>query len=397
VRLCRLLSLLALSLSLVGCWSRIEINDLAIVGLIGIDRSEDGDIELWINVNVPSRLGGAPGTAPAQGSSGSPVVTLSARGQTVVQAANRIQTQLPRRLFWAHARVILIGERLARENSRAAVDFLTRHRELRLNNYVLVVPDKPQDVMGRMVDIERLPSDYIREIERSRIVPVSTVQTWVQQLASPGADPYLAVADSVDPPPGAPDGQRSGIEVNRAALFQRDRLVHYADFETSQGLMWLAGQPHHGVVTVTVPGVSGAISVVWLYSHTDRRVRVENGRVAVYVHVRIEGDVAEQQAALDLSDAGQLRRVEAQMAGAVKARMMQAVKLMKELKVDSAGIGEEIHRQQPAMWYRLHKDWQEEAFPSTKIVVSVDARVRRTGLTSRPQGIRENEFIEERK
>ncbi|HWI53988.1 MAG TPA: Ger(x)C family spore germination protein, partial [Symbiobacteriaceae bacterium] len=127
-----LLPLLGALLLLTGCWSRVEVNDLAIVSLVGIDRTPEGEIELWINVVVPARAGGAPGAGAPTGQPGNPFIMLNARGKTILHAATRLQRQLPRRLFWAHARVILLGERLARDGSLPAVDFLTRHRELRL-------------------------------------------------------------------------------------------------------------------------------------------------------------------------------------------------------------------------------------------------------------------------
>ncbi|HWI61150.1 MAG TPA: Ger(x)C family spore germination protein [Symbiobacteriaceae bacterium] len=388
--------LLLVAVLTLGCWSRVEINDLAIVGLVGIDLTEEGQVQLWINVIVPARAGGAPGTGMSPAQPGNPFITLRSEGETVLQAASRLQTQLPRRIFWAHARVILIGERLAKTGSRLAVDFLTRHRELRLTNYVLVVQGKVEEIMANPVDLERLPAEYIREIERTRVVPVSNLRDWVQDLAAKGADPMLAVAETAEPPPGAPPGQRTGVRVNRAALFRGDKLVEYVDPQLAQGILWLRGEIRVGVVTVEVPKVPGKISVEWLYSHVTRTVRLENGRVTVYVEVRTEGDVTEEQAKLDLSDPTQLRRVEAQLNRQIKAQIDAAVRRMQELNVDSARLGEDIHKQLPAVWKRLEKNWQEENFRKTRVVVSVDARIRRTGLTSQPQGVQEEELIKGR-
>jgi spore germination protein KC len=383
-------------LTTAGCWSRVEINDLAIVSLIGIDRTPAGEIELWINVVVPARAGGSPGAGMPAGQQGTPFISLNARGKTILHAATRLQRELPRRLFWAHARVILLGERLAREGSLPAVDFLTRHRELRLTNYVLVVRGSVEDVMGVPVDLERLPSEYLREIERSQIVPVSTMRDLVQAMASAGADPMLAVANRAGPPEGAPPGQRPGVRVSGAALFRKDKLVEYVGEEVAQGLLWLRGEMRVGVVTVTVPGVPGNISVELLFSHVQRTVRLENGRPVIYVQVRTEGDVAEEQAPLDLGDTAQLRIVERQLRMEIRERMERALETMQALNADGAGLGEEIHRHLPAVWKRMEKRWQSEGFRKVKVVISVEAHIRRTGLSSQPQGIPENDLMKGR-
>ncbi|HYF77141.1 MAG TPA: Ger(x)C family spore germination protein [Symbiobacteriaceae bacterium] len=394
----RLLSALLclLLLSATGCWSRVEVSDLAIVALVGIDRTPEGEIELWINVVVPARAGGAPGAGMPAGQPGNPFITLNARGKTILHAATRLQRELPRRLFWAHARVILLGERLARSGSQPAVDFLTRHRELRLTNYVLVVRGNVEEIMSAPVDLERLPSEYVREIERSRIVPVSTMRDLVESMASTGADPLLAVTDRSEPPDGAPPGQRPGVRVSGAALFRKDKLVDYVGEEITQGILWLRGEARVGLVTVTVPGVPGNISVEWLYASVNRTARLENGRPVIYVQVRTEGDVAEEQAPLDVGDTEQLRLVERQLRQEIKDRMQRALKTMQSLNVDTAGLGEEIHRHLPAVWQRMEKRWHDDGFRNVKVIVSVEAHIRRTGLSSQPQGIPENELMKGR-
>ena len=42
-----------------GCWSRIEVNDLAFVTAAGIDKMEDGKIRLALQVAIPRMLSAA--------------------------------------------------------------------------------------------------------------------------------------------------------------------------------------------------------------------------------------------------------------------------------------------------------------------------------------------------
>ncbi|HLO01927.1 MAG TPA: hypothetical protein VK191_02340, partial [Symbiobacteriaceae bacterium] len=150
-----LLLILTLGLPLPGCWSRIEVNDLAVVSMMAIDKAEDGTLQIWLQVVAPSHAGGAAGVPGGSRGQGAPFITLTGKGRTVLDAARHIQTRLSRRIFWAHARVILIGERLAREGVRPAMDFLLRHRELRLDNYILMVKGSVANLMGTQLDLEK--------------------------------------------------------------------------------------------------------------------------------------------------------------------------------------------------------------------------------------------------
>lgn len=397
IRRAALLALVAVLLSLAGCWSRIEVNDLAIVSMMAIDKAETGEIQVWIQVVNPIRAGGAPGVTgapPGGGADVAPYVTLSARGRTILEATRDIQTEVPRRIFWAHMRVILVGERLAREGLRQVTDFLTRHRELRLTNYLLVSRGSPEAFMAAQVDLERLPEEYLRELSRSRIGTAITLGEWAKLLAARGADPILGAAELSPPPAGAPRRQQPGLRLGGTALFQDDRLVGFMDEHVTRGLLWLRGEVHLGVVTVQVPQAPGYVSVEWLSSRVTRQAWVEDGRAVIYVQARTEGDVSEESADLDLSKPAVLEAINTQMNREIRRRMEAALAQMRELNVDSAGLGEVVHQQLPQVWRRVEKRWLREEFRRAKVVIDVDARVRRTGLSSKPRGIREEELIE---
>jgi spore germination protein KC len=383
---------------LVGCWSRVEINELAIVSMIAIDQLEDGNIKLWIHVVIPARAGAAPGgsgggSGGGGGGDSSPYITLSSKGLTVMEASRQIQLELPRRLFWAHARVTLIGERLARAGVGQVLDFFTRHRELRLSDYLLVVPGDVGKVMSTTVDLEKLPVEYIRKVTRSRIGVMITIGDFAKTLAGKGADPIMGVVVVQPPPEGAPPTQKPGLKLAGTALFREDKLVGFMDDSLTRGLLWLRNEVQRAVITMKVPKTPGYVSVEWVSSHVKRTVRVEGGNIVLYLAVRTVGDIGEESAHLDLSDPKMLAKVQGLFSEDVRERMETALAKLQESSVDAAGFGETIHRQLPAVWKGVEQRWLREEFQRTKIVITVDARLRRTGLSGKPRGVKEEDLI----
>jgi spore germination protein KC len=392
-RLAGLLAAALVAMTLSGCWSRIEVNDLAIVSMMAVDKTADGNMELWLDVVIPGRAGGSPGEGGSTRGEGHTFIMLRASGKTILEASRQLQAELPRRIFWAHTRVILIGENLAREGLQPAIDFLTRHRELRLTNYVLVVRGSPDEVMSAQPDLEKLPVEYVREISRSRIGTVVTLGDWVRDLAEEGAEPTMGVVELSPPPPGAPRSQRAGLKLTGTALFKSDKLVGFLDDQDTRGLLWLRGEMHLGMATVTVPKVPGNITVEWVRTTVERSARLERGRVTIRLKANVEGDVSEEQAPLDLSEPKMMGLIEAEMNKAIKDRMEDALGKIRDLKTDSAGLGEVVHRQLPAAWKQLKPNWGQSGIQQTKVVIEVDAKIRRTGLSSKPKGIKEQDLI----
>lgn len=387
--LVRLLAV-AIILSLSGCWSRVEVNDLAIVSMMAVDQTEEGKLKLWLHVVVPSQAGGT--VSKFGGAQASPFITLSAEGASVLEASRWIQTQLPRRLYWAHMRVILLGEPLARNGIRHVLDFLTRHREIRLTDYLLMVKGDVSELMTTQVDLELFPSEYLREIANSDIGLEVTIGDFMRMLGAEGEDPIMAMAEVVPPPPGAPEGQKSALRETGTALFRGDKLAGVMDPHITRGLLWLRGEVKSGVVTVEVPGTPGQVTMESLRSFVRRTARVESGRVVVHVKARTEVDISEDSSGLDLWHSRSLARIDAQLSRAIKGRMEGALEIMRELEVDPAGLGKVIHQQAPGAWKMLPKGTERTYLERIKVTLEVDGRVRRSGLSSSPRrgGIEED-------
>jgi spore germination protein KC len=375
-----------------GCWSRVEINDLAIVTMMAIERVSDQELQIWVQVAVPGNAGSAPGaTGESRTQQGPPFITLTAKGQTLPEAARRIQLRTPRRLFWAHTRVVLIGEQLARSGLQGALDFLTRHRELRLTNFILVARGEVTDMMAVTVDLERLPAEYLREIERSGVGVESTVGDLARTLGGQEADPVLAVAAIQAPAAGAVKGQRPTLGLAGSALFRGDRLVSFLDEGATRGLLWLRGEMKRGEATTHLPGLEGAFTVEWTHARVARKARWENGRIVISFQVTVEADLSDEQVKADVSDPATLNRMERQVEAEVRSRMLTVLARIQKQHVDAAELGELVHRQLPGVWQRVKKRWHDRELERVKAVVAVQAHIRRTGLSNKPRGVKDEE------
>ena len=92
-----------------GCWDRKELNEIALIRAIGIDRTEDGQIEVALLQAIPQRAG-MPGSGKKRGSKGCSRPRAShPRGEVEIAA------KLGRKIFAGHQEVVVLGKRLARK------------------------------------------------------------------------------------------------------------------------------------------------------------------------------------------------------------------------------------------------------------------------------------------
>ncbi|MFP3126070.1 hypothetical protein OH784_25860 [Ectobacillus funiculus] len=81
-----------------GCWSRVEINDIAIVTATAIDKMRNGKIRIALQVAIPQKLG--PIGSGGSGAEMQTTILISETGENVMDASRRLQEKFPRRIFF---------------------------------------------------------------------------------------------------------------------------------------------------------------------------------------------------------------------------------------------------------------------------------------------------------
>ena len=131
-----------------GCWDRVEINDLAIVTAAAIDATDDNQIELSLQVFIPKSLssGGGQGGGGG-GGGGATTLVRSHKGINMSDAMSKLQSEIPRKIFWGQCKVFIFGEKLAKKGIQKEIDFILRHPQARERAYLFVSEGKAKSVL----------------------------------------------------------------------------------------------------------------------------------------------------------------------------------------------------------------------------------------------------------
>ena len=137
--------LTALSLMFCGCGLGDEVESRAYVLALGVDRADEGGIEL--TVRVP-KIGKSDGGAEKEGSSDSPYLTFSASGKTLRQALENVQWIVPRILNLSHLKLLVVSEQLAAEaDFRSVLNAVVELRHLYTAANMVVSAGKARELV----------------------------------------------------------------------------------------------------------------------------------------------------------------------------------------------------------------------------------------------------------
>ncbi len=375
-----------------GCWDRHEVVDLATVMGMAVDRAKEGGYRLSVQVVISGQFGGA-GQAGGQGGQAGtkPVYVLSEKGEDLMDAYRRLQERLPRRLWFADNRVLIIGEAVAREGVTPVIDFFSRQRETRLLSFVAVAPGEGRLVLLAQPPLARVPAEGIRQVERLQTGVAVRMKDFLNTLAAEGAD---AVAARLEVAPADPrNPQAAGeVRVNGAAVFRGDRLVGWLSDAETRGLLYLRREFRQAVVTVPDPHGDGLLSVEITHAGVRQRPREEGKRIVMDVSVRADGELREVSGAIDLTRTRTIEGLQEALAGEIENRIRATLrKTQGEFGADVLSFGEAVHRFLPTRWKQVKRAWRQE-FPRVEVKLSVQARIRRTGMTGRPAMVPESRW-----
>lgn len=370
-----------------GCWSRKEVNEMAIIAGAGVDRTEAGKWLLTLAIAKPEEIAGE---AKKQGTN--PAWVTGAEGDTLMEAARTIALQSPRVLFFSHSRVIVIGEEAARTGIGEITDFFSRDRELRLTSFVFVTRGEARGILTRSTRLEELLPTAIADLARSKAGFTIKLKDFLALRAGETTDPAAPLLEPEEKVAPGETGEAQGVKLAGTIFFKDDRSVARLDERATRGLLWLRQELRKGVVVVLCPD-DGSKLLTMNITRASRKFkpRIEDGKVSITVEIDAEGDLIEQQCLKDLTKPETIKSIEKRTAQDIRERIFDALQVAKEARVDPYELGEAVRRAFPREFKEIKDRWKD-MLPDVEITVDVRFKLRRTGMITQPLGATQKEL-----
>ncbi|HAA90732.1 MAG: Spore germination protein KC [Thermoanaerobacterales bacterium 50_218] len=398
-----LLVLIAVSGS--GCWSKLEIEEMAFVSVIGVDQDGSGKLLVSYQVVIPRTV------TKGGGSSGPPVQVISVKARDISEAMSRFSEISPRRVRFKQLSAIIFGEDLARQGLGPYLDFFTRHWEFRRSLWVLVAKGSACDLLVEGLPyMEQLPGTGISFImerkptETATRIPVMLGE-FLSMLTAEGREPLVSTIELSPAREACATGgfgdQRGAVAEGRAAeekrelafrgaaVFKDDHLVGFLGPREARGALWLQGKVEGGILDVPK-----GLQKPWASLEVDRAKskitpEVENGKISFLVEIEEEGcilSILEEE--LPVSETGVLRMLEEEKEKAIKQEVLAAWEKAEEMHSDFLGLGECLYRKKPEIWKKVKGDWNDYWLNKISVKVKVNCKLRRTGAVADPVKVR---------
>lgn len=358
-----------------GCWDYKEIENMVIVAGIAIDTGSDNnylvtietiELEQSLGINVQPQ---------------SQVIHVEA--PTVFDAIRNAIKISPNRLYWSHAKIVILSEEVAREGIIEALEIVMRAKEPRLTMYLLVSKEKTAS--------EILPYDTLLDnIYSFEIVEMLKAQEYLSKAPDNQIyevmDKLMAEGISaVIPTIGLSNIEGKKIpEVSGLAMLKRDNLVGFLDENEAKTFLFITDQIKGGVLTEIYPSQSSTSHIALnIYENkTKIKPRYDDGKSTMHIKTNTKTVLQEWGMASVSINEESVNQIKKQFEESLKNDIENLVeKVQKEYECDIFGFGNILKNQNPQQWKELEEDWGS-IFADLNIEVDTNIDIINTGLLS---------------
>lgn len=399
--------LVLFSMLVTGCWSSHEINNLAIVNIMGIDQDASGQFQLTVSIMnpVPTGTGKIPSTA----------VVETATGKTLYEAIGKLSSTLAKELYLGNLGVVVVGKSVAQNKMESVLDFLKRDNHIRPYIHLLVTREKVIDVMKAEPRLKsELGLEFQSIVANRRYAHTAVVKDlgqFLKDYSSDTKDPFtgelrlaaergikIAEKKQLSESQGASKSKK-GIErsdealsLQGSAVFKNKKYIGWLSEEETRGLLLVRGELKKDIMVINCPKEDNrSISILIQQSDSQFSPYFVKGQPVMDINIKVDGDILD----IDCPDfkltTEQVDQLNVALEEEIRQKIMLVLdKAQKQWQADVFGFGSAIYRRYPKEWQQMAAQWRNGGLAGMKVNIFISANISRFGLSKNPVNANES-------
>ncbi|WP_053955688.1 Ger(x)C family spore germination protein [Inediibacterium massiliense] len=369
-------------LLLSGCWNYKDINTTRLVSGMAIDYDSKKD-EYITTIEIVNLKAGKRGVMKGQ--------YYQSRGSLPFEGVRDIIMKTGRRLYWTHAKVIIISEEIAKKKMMPILDYMHRDAEFREEIYFIVSKEKTaQEILEKYTAEEFSPilSYHMYEgIQSEKNLPkyIGT-ESWqfIKTLYEEGASTVLPTVENVE------KNEEIYPILGGVAVFQKDHFVGYLTESETTAFLWAVDRIKGGLVTVDpkVDNQKVNVTLEILKNKTELKPIYKNGEIIMNIEIMTDVNIAEIDGSIDVIGKKGRTVLEKEAEKYIQNQVERVIhKVQKKYNSDIFQFSKKIKNTMPHTWKNIYKEW-DKIFSEIKVNVEVKVHIQGSALQSKPIQIR---------
>lgn len=360
---------------LTGCWNLTEVDQLSVVAGVAIDKGSNDKLLITVET-VEVGFGKESEPRPK---------ILTIEGETIFDAVRHMASVIGKRLYWSHAKVVIVSRDLAEDGILQVLDWFSRDAETRTDINILVSQEPTaSEILTSYPISETVVSYEIYKIldSQKRLNHTYDVEVWrfANEIEGMG---IAAIAPAVRLK--AVESKKTP-ELEGVGIFRGDRLTGFIDGIDTMYLLFVRDKISGGLLVAKEEGFDNGteISLEIKGSKTKVTPVIRNGSVEIDIRIKTDTAIDEVGNSANVLTTDMLKKLEESLAKKLKTNIEGIIKkAQKELDADIFGFGDKIRENKPSAWRIMEQDW-DNVFKEINVNIDTDVRIKNSAMLSKP-------------
>ncbi|KRF28116.1 Ger(x)C family spore germination protein [Paenibacillus sp. Soil787] len=374
---------MSLSLSalfvLTGCWDRAELPEKGFVMGIAIDQAKGGKISLTTQVFKPTQgVGSIGGKSPTVS-----FANITTIDSTLPRAIRDIPINLGRKTQWSHTRLIIIGEKLAREREIfSLLEIFFRDHEPRLTISIMIAEGRADKYLSMKPYIENTISQQLFQSEKASAS--NSAKTIDTNLLKMGKQMKSEVGNAMIPYLYLSKDKTTVTNVAGVALLKAGKLTGTMEPAKVESLQMLLNTYKSGILDIPCNNPSKQnqkVEAVEIVSLKSKWQPASLEKLPLKVRAKLNIQVALMELSCSkLETVDEEKKFAQKVAATIKQRITETTNWLKKNKFDALGLGNKVYKKNPQLWKQWKPKW-DDRFAESEFDIEVDVKVINSGTT----------------
>lgn len=356
-----------------GCWNYREVDKFSIVAGVAVDKGQKNQYQLTAEIIQVS--------AGKDSKMSSTTVTME--GKTIFDAARNIISLSGKRLYWSHAKVIILSKEIASEGVSNAIEWYIRDSETREDVYILISDgESAKELFEGQETTENIKSFTLGEmIENQKSLskaPITDILKYKIESKTKGISTIIPAAHLKKM-----DGKIIP-QIMGSAIIKNNKLVGFLDGEETKDLNFIRNEVKGGILVEEMQANDGTSLVsLEIFKSKTKATPVVNGEdIEINLDIVTTVAIDEIQGTENILDEEERKELEQSAEATLKERIESLIrKIQSDYVADIFGFGAKLREDKVQVWNSVD-NW-EEVFKDLKVNVNTRVQIKNSAVLSK--------------
>lgn len=357
-----------------GCWNYREIDKISIVAGLAIDKGNEKQYQLTVEI--------------VQITSGKDTKmvskTITTEGDTMFDAARNIISLSGKRLYWSHAKIIILSKEIATDGITKVMDWYNRDAETREDIHLLVSQEKSAkeifDGQGVTEDIKSFTLDEMLTNQVSlNKAPDIDILKFDNQSKAMGVSQILPSINLKKV------GDKMVPHIEGSAIIKYDQLVGFLNGEETKDLIFIRSEVRGGVLVEKIEneGKPNYVSLEIFKSKTKIAPTIDGENITIQLDIDTTVALDEATGTKDLFNEQGLLELEQTAEETLTIRIDTLIKKVQtEYDADIFGFASKLQEDKAKVWKNVGDNW-DEVFKNLAVETKSKMHIKNSGVLSK--------------